>query len=305
MIRPEELSGKRILISPLNWGMGHVARCIGMIHQLLEQGNKILVACDHNQELVFKEYFDDVSFVSHAGYPFYFGGKGNFGWDLLSRSKSLRVRMKLEREEVKQLVKKHNIELVISDHRYGFISDEVPSVFMTHQVNLPVKWFEKGVGILHKKLMKRFSFIWVLDDENSTLAGKLSENCPENGCYIGPYSRFSIYSDEVEKSIDQILIASGPEIYAKELIQQVLKDESSVSNLTVVHSTSIQLPEGITEISGSWKMKDAAIRSARMILSRSGYSTLMDCAVLNVEGKFIPTRGQGEQEYLAGRYKGL
>ena len=302
MIKPEDLQGKRILISPLNWGMGHVARCIGMIHQLCEQGNEIFVACDKEQELIFREYFENVSFIPHAGYPFHFGGKGNFGWDLLSRAKSLRSRMNKEREEVKQLVSDHRIDFLISDHRYGFISTEIPSVFMTHQVNLPVRWYEKGVGFLHKKLMKRFTFIWVLDDENSSLAGKLSANCPEGGCYIGPYSRFSTYTDHVEKSIDQLLIASGPKVYAEELIQYYLDDQAMVSNLAVVHSTSIQLPDGMKEISGSWKEKDTAIRSARIILSRSGYSTLMDCAILNVQGVFRPTKGQAEQEYLADHW---
>lgn len=299
VMRPENLRGKRILISPLNWGMGHVARCIGMIHQLREQGNEIFIACDEVQKSVFCEYFDDVTFISHAGYPFYFGGKGNFGWDLLRRSNSLRRRLKLEREEVRLIVSEHKIDVLISDHRYGFISDEIPSFFMTHQVNLPVKWYEKSVGLLHKRLMKKFKFIWVLDDKNSTFAGKLSKNCPENGVYIGPYSRFSIYSDEVEKRIDLVLIASGPEIYAEELIREVLKGDSNVSELTVIHSTSMQLPEGVKQFSGSWKEKDQLIRSAGKIISRSGYSTLMDCKVLNIEGVFIPTKGQAEQVYLA------
>ncbi len=302
MIKPENLHDKRILISPLNWGMGHVARCIGMIHQLLEQGNEIVIACDQEQEEVFREYFENVSFISHVGYPFHFGGKGNFGWDLLSRSKSLRSRFKLELEEVKQLVVDHRIDLLISDHRYGFVSSEVPSIFMTHQVNLPVKWYEKSVGLLHKKLIKRFSFIWVLDDEKSSLAGKLSANCPENGCYIGPYSRFSIYSDHIKKSIDHVLVASGPTVYAEKLINHILKRQSEFPNLTVVHSTSVKLPDGVQEVSGTWKEKDAAIRSAKFIISRSGYSTLMDCVILNSQGIFIATEGQAEQEYLAERW---
>jgi len=302
VIKPENICGKRILISPLNWGMGHVARCIGLIHQLQGQGNELFVACDKNQEAVFREYFKDLIIIPHEGYPFHFGGKGHFGWDLLSRSRSLRSRMKNEREEVKQIVLDNSIDFVISDHRYGFISSEVPSIFMTHQVNLPIKWYEKGVGILHWKLMKRFTFIWVLDDEKSSLAGKLSANCPENGCYIGPYSRFSVYTDQVEKKIDHVLVASGPNIYAEELIHHVLKGKEALPNLTVVHSTSVRLPEGIHEISGSWREKDAVIRSARYILSRSGYSTLMDCVILNSHGIFIPTKGQAEQEYLAERW---
>lgn len=303
MIKPEDLRAKRILISPLNWGMGHVSRCIGMIHQLREQGNEVYIACDLSQRAVFEEYFSDVFFISHDGYPFHFGGKGNFGWDLLRQSNALRKRMKRENLEVEKMVSEHSIDFVISDHRYGFISSNVPSIFMTHQVNLPVKWYESGVGRLHQKLMKRFQFIWVLDDEKSTLAGKLSQNCPENGCYIGVYSRFSVYSDVVEKSIDEVLVVSGPEVYAEELIHHFLEQKDRIVNLTIVHSTSVQLPEGIHAFSGSWKEKDAVIRKAKTIVSRSGYSTLMDCEVLGAKGVFIPTKGQAEQEYLAERCK--
>lgn len=302
MIKPEDLRDKRILISPLNWGMGHVARSIGMIHQLLNQGNDIFIACDQEQEDIFREYFQKVSFILHAGYPFYFGGKGNFAWDLLSRSRSLRSRMKSEREEVKQIVIDKSIDIVISDHRYGFISTKIPSIFMTHQVNLPVKWYEKGVGLLHRKLMKQFTYVWVLDDDKSSLAGKLSANCPKNGYYIGPYSRFSVYTDYMEKEINHVLVASGPKVYAEQLIQHILKRQATVPGLTIVHSTSVRLPEGIEEVSGSWKEKDAVIRSARFILSRSGYSTLMDCVILDSHGIFIPTEGQAEQEYLAERW---
>ncbi len=302
MIKPADIRAKRILISPLNWGMGHVSRCIGIIHQLVVQGNEVFIACDEDQRAVFSEYFDNVTFVQHTGYPFHFGGKGNFGWDLLVRSNSLRKRLKQEREEVKQYVKEYKIDLVLSDHRYGFISGDVPSIFITHQVNLPVKWFEKGVGVLHTKLMKRFGFVWVLDDEKSTLAGKLSENCPDNGCYVGYYSRFSIYSDEVEKEYDNVLVASGPHVYAQELIHYFLDRQDQFNNLIVVHSSSMKLPEGITEVSGSWKEKDLVIRKAQRLISRSGYSTLMDCQYLGTEGSFIPTKGQAEQEYLAKRW---
>ncbi|MDG1332275.1 MAG: glycosyltransferase [Crocinitomicaceae bacterium] len=302
MIKPTDLRGKRVLISPLNWGMGHVSRCIGIIHNLLVQENEVFIACDESQKSVFSEYFENITFIAHAEYPFHFGGKGNFGWDLLSRSNSLRKRLNQEREEVKGYVGEHKIDVVLSDHRYGFISDEVPSIFITHQVHLPVKWYEKGVGALHTKLMKRFEFIWVLDDEKSTLAGKLSENCPNNACYIGYSSRFSVYADEVEKEYDNVLVASGPSVYAEELIHHFLNRTDEFENLLVIHSTSMQMPAGVTAITGSWKEKDHAIRKAKRIISRSGYSTIMDCQYLNVSGLFIPTQGQAEQEYLAERY---
>jgi len=300
VIRPVDIRDSRILISPLNWGMGHVSRCIGLIHQLIEQENQLFIACDESQKKVFSEYFDSVHFIEHDGYPFRFRGKGNFGWDLLSRSNSLRKRLKMERSEVKSYVEEFKIDYLLSDHRYGFISEEVPSIFITHQVNLPLKWYEKSVGSLHTKLMNRFTFTWVLDDENSSLAGKLSENCPENGVYIGHYSRFSLYSDDLPKTIDHVLIASGPEPYALQLIEEVVNQSIVFPNVKIVHSTSGSFSD---EMKGTWRQQDEVIRRAKEIISYSGYSTLMDCIQLGISANLRPTRGQAEQDYLAQRWK--
>lgn len=303
-MKPENIHNQRILISPLNWGMGHVARCIGMIHQLQNQGNEMFIACDEAQKVIFDDYFEGITYISHDGYPFYFGGKGQFGFDLIRRMSSLSKRLKRERIEVEEMIVNHAIDYVISDHRYGFISSKVPSIFMTHQVHLPLKWYENYVGKVHRKLMSKFDFVWILDDELSSLAGKLSANCPKNGIYIGPYSRFSIYEDEVEKKIDHVLIASGPNIYARILIDEVLEARSQFPNLTIVHSTNMKIsPIDAREVKGTWKEKDQAIRAARHIISYSGYSTLMDCHVLGIPATVYPTKGQAEQEYLAKRWK--
>jgi UDP:flavonoid glycosyltransferase YjiC (YdhE family) len=303
-MRPENIVNQRILISPLNWGMGHVARCIGMIHQLRNQGNEIFIACDEAQKVVFEVYFEGITFLSHDGYPFYFGGKGQFGLDLLRRMKSLSKRLNRERIEVEEMVVTHKIDYVVSDHRYGFISSKVPSIFMTHQVNLPLKWYEMYFQKMHRKLTSRFDIIWILDDEKSSLAGKLSANCPMNGMYIGPYSRFSIYDGAIEKKLDHVLIVSGPDIYARKLIHKVLDEREQFPNLTIIHSTNLNIsPLDAHEVKGSWKEKDEAIRAAKHIISYSGYSTLMDCRILDVATTFYPTKGQAEQEYLAKRWK--
>lgn len=301
-MRPENIVNQRILLSPLNWGMGHVARCIGLIHQLQNQGNELFIACEEAQKVVFEEYFEGITFISHSGYPFYFGGKGHFGLDLLRRMKSLSKRMKQERVEVEKMVDDHTIDYVISDHRYGFQSKRAHSIFMTHQVNLPLKWYEKSVGKIHRKLMLKFDHIWILDDESSSLAGKLSENCPKNGMYIGHYSRFSLYEQLASKSDEIVLIASGPDVYARLLIENVLAENRDVNKLIVMHAPSLKLSLEVSANSGDWKEKDALIRSASHIISHSGYSTLMDCKVLGISATFYPTKGQTEQEYLAKRW---
>ena len=47
------------------------------------------------------------------------------------------------------------------------------------------------------------------------------------------------------------------------------------------------------------KELEVALNESDLILSRSGYTTIMDLAKLEKKAFFIPTPGQFEQEYLA------
>ena len=42
----------RILLAPLNWGLGHATRCIPVIHQLLQDQNEVIIAADGNHEII-------------------------------------------------------------------------------------------------------------------------------------------------------------------------------------------------------------------------------------------------------------
>ncbi len=46
---------------------------------------------------------------------------------------------------------------------------------------------------------------------------------------------------------------------------------------------------------------EKTINESALVISRSGYTTIMDLAKLNKKAFFIPTPGQFEQEYLAKR----
>ena len=99
------------------------------------------------------------------------------------------------------------------------------------------------------------------------------------------------------------MVASGPSIYAQDLIHHFLERKEEFPNLVLVHSVSLELSKEVNEVSGSWKERDVVIRKAKRLISRSGYSTLMDSQYLGIEGVFIPTKGQAEQVYLAKRWE--
>lgn len=301
-MKPEEIKNKRILFSVLNWGMGHVARSISIIHQLNKQNNSVIIACSEVQKKIFLDYFPDINYIQHKDYPFSFKGKGNFTLDLFLSFPSLNRRLKKEKKEVNHLIKKHDIEICISDHRYGFQAKECTSIFITHQLNLPLPFLNKFINVLHHQLIKKFNYIWVLDTENSLYAGKLSVNKKFNNiCYIGIQSRFNLYS-KIEKSIEKVVIISGPEPYAEQFFQSERKkaenSKEEVFIITPKYYSYSDKKNIIIQLSNDWKKCDEIILKAKKIVSRSGYSTLMDLVYLACEKELIPTPGQYEQAYL-------
>jgi uncharacterized protein (TIGR00661 family) len=302
-MRPEDIKNKKILFSVLNWGMGHVSRSISIIQQLVQQGNKIIIACDENQKIIFNCYFPDLKYINHEGYPFKFKGKGNFETDLALNFFSLFKRLKSEKTEVEKMIEDHQIDIIISDHRYGFHSTNVQSIFITHQINLPVNWVLNWVDGIHKKLIKKFSTIWLLDAYESTFAGELSRSKNEKNVeYIGIHSRFSLYPLK-EKSISKIVIVSGPEPYANQFFLSQLEKAKKANEKTIFITPSNNYnqskAENIQIISSTdWKKCDELILKAEKIVSRAGYSTIMDIETLQAKSELHPTKGQKEQEYL-------
>jgi len=306
---PETIQHKRILISPLNWGMGHVSRCIPLIDRLLRQNNAVVIAGDSSQLAIFKQYFPELEMVLHEGYPFRFGERGNFALDLAVRFVALNRRLKEELEETEKWVAKFQIDLVISDHRYGFRSSKVPSIMLCHQLNLPVRKLEGWVQRIHHNLLRQFSAIWVPDFSDSRLAGDLSKNeIGLNVQYIGSLSRFSRYSEKPEKDLDEVIIVSGPLVYGKAFLQGILNAEKSSFRAVICQpelidffSTEISKQAKIEFHSSSdWIACDHIILRAKKLVSRSGYSTLMDLHELNIPFELTATPGQREQEYLLG-----
>ena len=137
------VQNKKILFSCLNWGMGHVSRSIGLLHNLLGQGNKIIVAGSSDQLRIFKTYFPDIQALELDGYPFEFENYNSFQKAIWKQKWQLKKFMNYEKKWVEEKVREFKIDIVLSDHRYGFRSDNCNSIFISHQINLPLKGIYK------------------------------------------------------------------------------------------------------------------------------------------------------------------
>lgn len=309
-MNPKEIKNQRIIISPLNWGMGHLSRCIPLIEQLLQQENTCFLAADQQHLSIALQYFGKrIEYVQLDPYPFKFSVKGFSSSSVFRESIPLWRNYFQENKALDFLVKEHKISLVISDHRYGFYSSKCTSIFMTHQCQLPLNRFEFPLQWFHKFLMRKFHFIWIVDTPANDYAGNLSRVILPNSIYIGRLSRFEL-SQQIKKTIDCVLIISGPKEFAKICLDHFLPELDNFEHKLIIGPKSIS--PYLTEVAlqyfisnDDWIEIDKQLRSTKLIMGFCGYSTLMDIAALACDFDLIPTPGQAEQEYLYSKQKRL
>lgn len=298
---------KKILITPLNWGLGHASRCIPIIRNLEKLGAEVLIASDGVALDLLKKEFPKNTFFEIPGYNVNYEGK-NFGWAMLRQSSKILTAIAKEHKAIKKIVEENSIDAVISDNRFGCYSKSVPSVFISHQLNLiaPAKIMEKPANMMNRFLMDNFQKIWIPDlkgEEN--LAGKLSHGHNLEAEYLGVLSRMEKF--KVEKEYDVAVVLSGPEPTRSEFELEIFRQALSLEhkNFIVVRG----MPERweyytmkphleVVSFMTS-KMLNETMLAADLIIARSGYSTVMDLWKLQKPALLIPTPGQTEQEYLA------
>lgn len=305
-------SKPKILVVPLDWGLGHATRCIPIIHTLLSQGCTVLLAGEGKAKNLLQNEFPDLVFLSLQGYRArYARKKWMLPFIMAAQIPKILFSIKKENRWLQAIVEKYSIDAVISDNRFGLYHPAIPSVFITHQLSIKTglgrladQWLQK----LNYRFIHRFSECWVPDAEGkNNLAGSLShpEKSPSLPVkYTGPLSRFAQSADENAKHI--LLLLSGPEpqrtILENLLLQQLKKHSVPVVLIRGLPGSNekIKAPSHVVVYNhlaaGALQQK---ISEASFIISRCGYSTVMDLAALQKKSILIPTPGQTEQEYLA------
>ncbi|WP_223032653.1 glycosyltransferase [Hanstruepera marina] len=303
-------SNKRILVAPLNWGLGHATRCIPIIHALKRRGFSPIIASDGAALQLLNKEFPELISLELPSYNIEYSKKGkDFKLKLIKDSPRIIKTIKTEKKAVKQLIEEYNISGIISDNRFGVYNKSVPSIFITHQLKVlsgNTTWFSTK---LHEKIIKKFNECWVPDQKGEfNLSGKLGhvDSTIIKTKYIGPLSRFE--KKKLPKKYDLMVLLSGPEPQRSILetkLLKLLKDYNGTVLFVkgVVEASITEEKQGLMKIINylTTQELEEAFNTSDLILSRSGYTTLMDLAKLDKKAFFIPTPGQFEQEYLAER----
>ena len=302
---------KRILVAPLNWGLGHATRCIPIINALLQEGFAPIIASDGDALALLSKEFPNLPTIELPTYNISYSKNGKlFKLKLLKDLPKILKAIKAEKEAVESILKHNDIAGIISDNRLGVRSKKVPSVFITHQLQVlsgNTTWLSTK---MHKEIIKKFNACWVPDveDEEVNLSGILGhvKGFDVNVKYIGPLSRFTKSDTDIKH--DLLVLLSGPEPQRSFLETKLLEALKSYSG-DVVFVKGVIEKEQTKQVQGhltiynfmTSNLLEKTMKESALVLSRSGYTTIMDLTKLNKKAFFIPTPGQFEQEYLAKR----
>lgn len=322
----------KILVAPLNWGLGHASRCVPLIHRLLDEGHEVVIGGDGMSFTLLRKHFPKLRYVYLAPLDLHYSRSGNQTWAMLKAIPQLLLWRNKDRLMLKAILQEEHFDQVISDNRPGLYNKQVECIYITHQLQIRLtktwQWAEAIASRIHARMYTRFNKVWIPDyeDINHSLAGELSH--PSNlrlsrkmtaFQYIGPLSRFHSPITHKPSPINYEVVAvlSGLEpqrtLLEQELIERYNgKEERVLIVQGLVNHPNTRIKRGNLTIVPS--MADAelvpALLNARHIIARSGYSTIMDLEALGllsvgnnkplpVHIELIPTPGQPEQEYLA------
>lgn len=306
-------SNIRILVCPLNWGLGHASRVVPVIHELIKKEYSVIIAADGNALEFLKNEFPRLKTIRFKSYNINYSKKNSQVFKMALLIPQLVNWTVREHFLLKKIVKDEKIDVVISDNRYGLWNKKTYTVFITHQLNILfpgiLSVFEPVTRQIVKLIVKKYDECWVPDyGESFNLSGKLSHLSKKysNRYFIGPLSRFAFYANNKGiKKYDVLFILSGPEpqrtILENIFIQSVHGKELKVALVRGVNLKFQDIREnrvsffGMLNTPGLYEL----IQRSELVICRSGYSSVMDLVSLNKKAVLIPTPGQTEQEYLA------
>ncbi|MCB0570599.1 MAG: hypothetical protein KDC66_12575 [Phaeodactylibacter sp.] len=300
------LATPRVLVTPLDWGLGHATRCVPVIRELQRQGAEPVLATAGRAAAYLKAEFPGLEHILFPAYDIRYP-TANMYWNMgLQAVKLLRV-IRQEHELLQAVIRQRNVRAVISDNRFGCFSSLAPSVFITHQSNLAVPSFPAwwAANKANQFFMRQYREWWLPDYKPEGFSGALSRPLAQlpYRC-LGILSRFTPM--QCDPTYDVLALLSGPEPQRSRLEQVLVQQLRFLPHRVLLvqgKTESYEEFEAAPNIKVVSFLNQAGLQQAltasKQVVCRSGYSSLMDLAATGKKALLIPTPGQPEQQYLA------
>ena len=317
----------KVLVAPLNWGLGHASRCVPLVQRFLDEGHEVILGGDGESLTLLRRHFPKQRYVCLAPLNLRYGKGRSQVLAMVKALPKLALWAYKDHVMLQSLLREEQIDQVVSDNRFGLYTSSplhggteggFPiTIYITHQLHIMLpkgwRWAEKIADALHARVYNRYNELWIPDreDEAQSLGGALSHPAPGTieTHYIGPLSRFERPLEEAKTDwkADVAAVLSGLEpqrsMIEKEIIARyegkeeevvIVQGKAGAPKTRIRHGNITLVPHlGDEELAG-------LLKGARTIIARSGYSTIMDLDTLGLLEKsdLVPTPGQPEQEYL-------
>ncbi len=303
-----------ILIAPLNWGLGHATRMIPIINHCIRLGKTVTLASDGDALELLRREFPELIYYELPAYDIKYA-KHNTSLKIISQAPKIALKVNAESKAIARIVKECQPDLIISDNRLGVRHPDIESVVVTHQVNLisPVTILNKPALKLNITYLNKFDAVWIMDHPDRRLSGKLSiPDGLNNFRYIGSHSRLQLPSPEHTIAREILVILSGPEPQ-RTILEEALLDTLSKEEYRyhIIRGTTSPLnrkykqqdSEGHISHLVKTKKLNTLINTSNIVITRTGYTSVMDLDALQKKAILIPTPGQSEQVYLGEHLK--
>jgi hypothetical protein len=303
-----------VLIAPLDWGLGHATRIIPVVKFLQKNNCRVLIAASGLSGLLLQKTFPGVKYLESKSFSIRYSKKGSgMPWILMAQLPGIAAGILKEHFWLKKVCRKESVDLILSDNRPGLFRRGTTSVYMTHQLAIQSgnRFTDRLLQKINYSFINRYTACWVPDNEQPfSLAGNLSHPLQLPAIptkYIGCLSRFEKTSPSGSPMIDLLVLLSGPEPQ-RTLFEELVLRQLEASTLRIclvrgVHPDTpppVNLPQHVDAHNFMpAESLNEKILSAKQVLCRSGYSSVMDLVHLKKNAILIPTPGQTEQEYLA------
>lgn len=307
-----------IFFAVLNMGLGHATRSLPIIKDLIQKKFRITIGSSGRSFTFLQQEIPSAKFVELPDYRLDYSQKGVTLGGILKKLPSFFRSVIQEKRIVQQLFQDKNFDLIISDHRYGCHAPEIPSIFISHQLRFiapPGLQAFEFIGFWFNRFFhKKFTHILIPDEFSGgegVLSGRMSR--------ISPSSRYhfcgilsSLSKEKVQEDIDILFSISGPEPQ-RTVFEQIIRKKlpripgKKVMALGKPESKQVETPSPDLVIyhHPSRKEMENLYNRSKIVVSRSGYSTIMELLELRKKALFVPTPGQTEQIYLAKRLEKL
>lgn len=311
------MTSKKILVAPLDWGLGHAARCVPIIHQLLKKNVEVILGGSGLSGKLLRLEFPSLPYHEIPGYEVTYSSKSSMAVTMLRQAPGILKAIQQEKKWLEEFLQTHPIDIVISDHRYGLHNKKAKCIFIAHQLFIssgsndllePVLWK------VNKSYIGNFDECWIPDlPGEMNASGKLSHKLPIPfpHQFIGLLSRLYLGSHKEKKPAlpagryAAAFVLSGLEPLRTDfenlIIDQVAEMDGKFilirgteNNLKKDPPSNLQIVDMANSI-----VTSELIHQSEIIISRSGYSSIMDYLVAQTKAFLVPTPGQTEQEYLA------